>query len=125
MKAHKIGRARIPHCHHMNLHCKNSAECTQLVYDLIHNSKHKEVWLRSTANEFGQLAQGVGGRVKGMDTIKFIHKCKVPTEQWKDIKYGSFTCDLRPNKEEKEQSRLTAGSDCINYQRMLAPPQRT
>jgi hypothetical protein len=110
----------------MNLCHQNHNEHVQLVYDeqtknylnyrqLICNSKYKEVWLKSAANKFGRLAQGIQGRVKGTDTIRFIRKDKVPPDRWKDIKYGSFTCDMKPNKEEKERTRLTAGGDCINY----------
>jgi hypothetical protein len=33
----------------------------------------------------------------------------------KDITYGSFSCDFKPNKEEKECTRLTAGGNRINY----------
>jgi hypothetical protein len=77
--------------------------------------KHKTIWLKSVANEFGRLAQGVGGRVKGKDTIKFIKKDNVPYERRKVVMYGSFTCDVRPYKEKKERTRLTAGGDCINY----------
>jgi hypothetical protein len=29
---------------------------------LIQDTKHKEIWSTSAANEFGHLAQGVGGR---------------------------------------------------------------
>ncbi len=29
--------------------------------------------------------------------------------------YGSFSCDYKPNKEEKERTQLTAGGDRINY----------
>jgi hypothetical protein len=45
---------------------------------LIRNPKYKKEWRLSAANEFGQLAQGVGGRVKGTNTIKFIFKHKIP-----------------------------------------------
>lgn len=34
----------------------------------------KEIWSTSSANEFGRLAQGIGGRIKGTDTIKFVTK---------------------------------------------------
>jgi hypothetical protein len=71
--------------------------------------------LKSAANECGCLAQGVGGRVKGTDTIEFIKKDNVPYERRKDITYGSVNCEVRPHKEEKECTRLTAGGDCINY----------
>jgi hypothetical protein len=33
----------------------------------------------------------------------------------KHIMYGSISCDFKPNKEEKECTRLTAGGDRINY----------
>ncbi len=57
----------------------------------------------------------MGGRVKGTDTIQFIKKDDVLYERWKDVMYGSFTCDVRPHKDEKEQTRLTTGGDSINY----------
>ena len=42
------------------------------------------------ANKFGRLAQGVGGRVKGTDTIFFIHKHKIPQDRLKDVMYIKF-----------------------------------
>ena len=33
----------------------------------------------------------------------------------KYVTYGSFSCEFKPNKEEKERTRLTAGGDRINY----------
>jgi hypothetical protein len=33
----------------------------------------------------------------------------------KDMTYGSFNCNFKPNKEEKEHMRLTAGGDRINH----------
>jgi hypothetical protein len=49
---------------------------TYLSYrQLLHHPKYKDAWAKSAANEFGCLAQGLkDGRVKGADTIKFIHK---------------------------------------------------
>jgi hypothetical protein len=83
---------------------------------LIHHLKYKESWAKSTANEFGHLAQGLkDGRVKGTDTIKFIRNDQVPNDRMKDVTYGSFNCNFKPNKEEKEPTRLTAGGDRINY----------
>jgi hypothetical protein len=68
------------------------------------------------AIEFGQLAQGLkDGCVKGTNTIKFIRKDNVPFERMKDVTYGSFNCNYKPKKEEKECTRLTAGGDRINY----------
>ena len=36
---------------------------------LLKHPRFKEVWNRSAADEFGRLAQGIGGRIKGTDTI--------------------------------------------------------
>ena len=45
----------------------------------------------------------------------FIQKDQVKAKRMKDITYGSFSCNYKPNKEEKECTRLTAGGDQINY----------
>ncbi len=83
---------------------------------LLRHPKFKDLWAKSAANEFGRLTQGLkDGRVKRTDTIKFICKDKVPDERMKDVMYRSFSCDFKPNKEEKERTRLTAGGDRINY----------
>jgi hypothetical protein len=74
------------------------------------------------ANEFGGLAQGVGGRVTGTNTIFFIQKDQVPINRRKDVMYGSFGCEIKPNKEEKDCTRLTAGGDRINYPEDVATP---
>jgi hypothetical protein len=84
--------------------------------------KHAKVWSESLANEFGRLAQGVGGRVKGTNTIFFIQKDQVPIDRRKDVMYGSFGCELKPNKEENHYTRLTAGGDRINYPEDVGTP---
>jgi hypothetical protein len=48
---------------------------------LITHPKYCKVWMHSSANEFGQLTQGVGGRIKGTDTICFIRKHQVPEDR--------------------------------------------
>jgi hypothetical protein len=55
-------------------------------------------WDISSANEFGRLAQGIGGRVKGTNTIFFIPKHQVPVDRRKDVSYGKFVCKIRPEK---------------------------
>ena len=47
--------------------------------------KFKDALNLSAANEFGQLAQGVGECIKGTDMIFFIHKHEVPTDWFKDV----------------------------------------
>ncbi len=84
---------------------------------LLKDPKHAKVWAYSAANKFGRLAQGVGRRIKGTstNTIHFIQKNQVPQDWTRDVMYGSFSCNFKPNKEEKERTRLTAGGDRINY----------
>jgi hypothetical protein len=79
--------------------------------ELITNPTTKSDWLISSANEFGRLAQGVGGRIKGTNTIFFIHKHEVPEERRRDVTYGRFVCDFRPQKSEPNRTRLTVGGN--------------
>jgi hypothetical protein len=120
--------ARIPQQNTYLRQTTRSNKQAQLIHDkemntylnycqLLHHAKYKDAWAKSAANEFGRLAQGLkDGRVKGTDTIKFIHKDQVPAERIKDVMYRSFRCDYKPNKEEKERTRLVAGGNRINYQ---------
>ena len=78
---------------------------------LIRNPKYKKDWNTLAANKFGRLAQGVGGRIKGTNTIKFIYKRQVPRERFKDVTYGQFVCTERPEKKEKNRTRFTIGGD--------------
>jgi hypothetical protein len=105
-------RARIHHHHQMALRNDNQIEQAQLVCNtdtgdylnyqqLMRDPKHAKVWSESSANEFGWLAQGAGGRVTETNTIFFIRKDQVPIDRRKDVTYGSFGCKLKPNKEEK------------------------
>ena len=76
------------------------------------NPKYKKDWNTSVANEFGQLANGVGSRVKGTKIIKFIRKRDMPTKRLKDVvTYGSFVCTIRPEKTEKNQTRFVVGGE--------------
>jgi hypothetical protein len=119
--------ARIPQ-QNMNLHRKvqsikraqlihNKETTTYLTYhQLLCHPKYKKSWAKSAANEFGQLAHRLkDNRVKRTDTIKFIGKDQVPNDRIKGVTYGSFNCNFKPNKEEKEHTQLTAGGDRINY----------
>jgi hypothetical protein len=54
-------------------------------------------WDRAAANDFGRLAQGVGGRIEGSNKIFFIPRSAVPRN--KTVTYGRFVVDVRPNKE--------------------------
>ncbi|EJK53189.1 hypothetical protein THAOC_27429, partial [Thalassiosira oceanica] len=70
----------------------------------------KTTWTRSAANEFGRLANGVGGRIKQdpTSTIKFIPRDSVPSEMFQQ--YGKFECQHRPPEiDEPNHTRLTIG----------------
>ncbi len=106
-------QAKIPQYPQMQLQMQEQTERAQLIHNketganlnyhqLIRNPKHKETWSWSAANELRHLAQGVGGWNKGTNTIFFIHKNQVPQDRIKDVTYGSFICDCKPNKTEKE-----------------------
>ena len=69
----------------------------------------------STVNEFGRLAQGVGGPVKGTNTIKFIHKTDVPINRFKDVTYITFACPVCTKKKEPNHTWATMGCILITY----------
>ena len=58
---------------------------TMLNYcQLLNNPKFSKQWHFSSANEFGRLANGVGGTIKNpTNTIQFIHEHEVPKERKK------------------------------------------
>ncbi len=125
--------ARIPQRNMYSCRHTSNGQTIQLVHDpeinqylnypqLMRDPKHKTIWSKLVANEFGCLAQGVRGRVKGTGTIQFTKKDNVPYERQKDVTYGSLTCDVRPHKVEKECTRLTARGDCINYPDNVGTP---
>ena len=77
----------------------------------------------SSSNKFGQLANCIGGRIKNpTNTIEFIFKHKVPTEQKRDVTYGQFVCTVQPEKAVPNQMRFTVGGDRINYPGKVATP---
>ena len=84
--------------------------------------KYKPIWTRSFSNELGRLAQGVGGRVEGTNTMFFIPKNKVPQDRFKDVTYGRIVVDYRPQKEEPHRTRLTVGGNLINYPGDVSTP---
>ena len=89
---------------------------------LMQNQKHKETWSKLSANKFGRLSNGVGGRIKGTNTIKFIHKRDVPKKRMKDVTYGQFVCLIRPKKKETHQTRFVAGGNKNNCPDKVATP---
>ena len=91
-------------------------------WQLMQSAKHKETWSKSLANKFGRLENGVGGQIKGTNTIKFIRKRDVPSIQMKDVTYGQFVCCIRPEKAETHQTHFVVGGNRINYPGEIATP---
>ncbi len=89
---------------------------------LLQHPRHREVWTTSSANEFGQLAQGVGTRIKGTNTIHFIPKTSVPQDRFHDVTYGKFVCDYCPQKDSPYRTWLTVGGNKVNYPAKLELP---
>jgi hypothetical protein len=96
-----------------NLHSKTAQaifdnESGQMLkyWKLITHPKYREVWSHSSSNEFGRLAQGVGSRIKGTNTIFFVQKKNIPADQRRDVTYGKFVCEYKPNKTEQEQNGM-------------------
>jgi hypothetical protein len=67
------------------MECNLRSETAQAIFDeesgqmlkywkRITHPKYREAWTHSSANEFGHLAQGVGSRIEGMNTIFFVQK---------------------------------------------------
>ena len=118
----------------MQLRQQEQRERVQLIRDddtseylnyrqLTQSPKHSAIWNKSTANEFGRLAQGLpDGRVTGTNTIFFIHRDLVTTDHLKDVTYASFSCDIKPNKTKTHCTRITAGGDRINYPEDVGTP---
>ena len=82
--------------------------------DLINDPTTRGTWLRSAANEFGRLMQGLSdNRVESTNTIFFIPRSKVPKHNRPT--YTRFVCSYRPQKAEPYRTRITVGSNLIDY----------
>ena len=82
---------------------------------LIQHPEVGEQWRHSSSNEFGRLSQGIGGRIKGTNTINFIPKHQVPEDRIMDVTYEKIVCNLRPEKDEVHRTRFVIQGNRINY----------
>ena len=78
------------------------------------------VWTRAFANELGRLAQGVGNRIRGTHTIRFIDADTIPNNEI--VTYGRLVSDLKPHKTEEQRVRLTIGGDRIDCPYGISTP---
>ena len=82
---------------------------------MLHHPKLQEIWNRAGANKFGRLAQGVGGRIEGTNTIHFIKKQEIPQDRLKDVTYIKCVSSIRTEKEDPYRVQATLGGNLIHY----------
>ena len=54
------------------------------------------------------------GRNHGTNTIFFIDKSEIPANKWKDVAHSRIVCNVRPQKEEVNRTRLTFGGNNLS-----------
>ena len=74
--------------------------------------KDKEIWNKAQSMEIGRLAQGNIHGVTSSDTIDFICKCDVPSNE--KVTYAQFVCDHRPLKPETNRVRCVVGGNKLD-----------
>ena len=90
---------------------------------LMRDPKYKKNWSTSSANEFGRLVNGVRGCIKNStNKIKLIRRNDIPVSRRKDVTYGSFVCNVRNEKAEKNRTRFVVGGYRINYPGEVVTP---
>ena len=89
---------------------------------LLRHPKYSKDWNISAANEFGRLAQGDGGQIKGTNTIHFIQKDEIPLDWRRDVTFLKFVCMVRTEKAEPNRTRETMGGNLINYPEDVGTP---
>jgi len=88
---------------------------------LTRSMKYREAWSISSANEFGRLANGIGGGIKNStNTIEFIFQHVVPTERMKEVTLGN-SCARCDQKRQKHGS-LQGGTESTTQAQ--SPPQQ-
>ena len=81
---------------------------------LVVESRTREMCESSESNEFCRLVIRLKRGIKVTETMQFIQKHEVSHE--KRVTYARCVCDYIPQKEEKEETRITVGGDRLDYQ---------
>ena len=82
-------------------------------YRALSRGPDSATWVRALANDLGLLAQGVGGRITGTNTIFFVPRSAIPKDR--KVTYARLVASIRPLKKEKNRVRVTAGGDRLEY----------
>ena len=84
-------------------------------HHLMKRPEYEEIWGHSYGNEIGRLVQDREGRVKGTNTMHFIHNHEVPRDNFKEVTFRKINCNYQEGKEEPNQVLLTAEGYQVNY----------
>jgi hypothetical protein len=110
IQAQTLGRLHIPNANALiDTETGKAMEYNKLLKD----PRHRLIWSKSSANEFGRLTQGIRD-IPGTDTFHLIaYSQQVP--KGRITTYARFCCNIRPPKAEQEHKRITVGRDRIDY----------
>ena len=74
-----------------------------------------DVWCKAMCKELGRLAQGYDG-TKGTDTVFFMTKDEIKQiPKDRTVTYARIVVDYRPQKDDPNRVRITAGGNLIDY----------
>ncbi len=89
-----------------------------------HDPRYKTTWHRSYSNELGRLCQGISTGVKpgtkhvvGINTFFRIEYNDIPAHKRKEICHTLVVCEVRPDKDDPDCTRITIGGSKICYPR--------
>ena len=74
----------------------------------------KDTLTKVFSNDIVILVQGMGKRIKGTNTIFFIHQSAFPAG--KRVPYGNIVVSIRTNKSETHRTRINVGGKRISYE---------
>ena len=92
--------------------------------------KFAHIWNTSYANELGRLCQGIGQgskgpkhqRVEGTNTFRLIKFEDIFQDRRKEIFHSMVVCEVKPHKEDPNQTRITIAGSQICYPRDVCTP---
>ena len=92
-------------------------------HQLCKHPKFAHIWNTSYTNEFDRLYQGVGivlkgpknQLVEGTNTFRIIRFEDIPSDRRKEIFHSMVVCEVRPQKEDPNRTRITVTGGHICY----------
>ena len=82
--------------------------------------KYAANWTTSYSNEMSRICQGIGKITEGTEqciqgtyTFFVINYHNIPDNRHKEITYTSVVCEVRPQKEDPNRTRITIGVNHI------------